>query len=231
MAKLMNKQGVLDLAKRLMDESDENVLGERYLPHLMDAWDNTENVLEEIYLEYPGLKKYIKKEETRLAGGLHDIGRPFKKSQVFHELRGARYIEEKGLGVGIVDNPLDLYRIAQMIRFHGVVSEQWAEEHHRDKRKEFEPLDSGVLIPRSWQEAIITYSELTMVQGHRVTLQEKLADFEKNYGPKGKFLKTNPDFAESLKKGLPRLIEVCESVDRLRQGKLTEPEIVQYGFL
>lgn len=232
MPKLMNKQGVLDLAKRLIDENPENLRSpEAYLSHLGDSYDNAERVVKEVCFKYPILKNILNVEKISLAGGLHDIGRPFKEDQLFHELRGAKYIQEHGLQLGVADNLVAVYKIAQMFRSHCIVSEQFAEENHKEQRIEFEPLDTSLLIQRTWQEAIVTYSELTIIKGERISFQEKMQDFKKNYAPGGKFAKTNPAFIKSLEKGLPRLAEVYERVQRLRQGKLKIEEIMQYGFL
>lgn len=232
MTKLMNKQGVLDLAKRLIDENPGNLNSpDGYLTHLGDAYDNAGGVVKEVCFKYTILKNILDVEKISLAGGLHDIGRPFKKDQLFHELIGAKYIQEHGLQLGVADNLVAVYRIAQMFRSHCIVSEQFAEENHKEQRREFEPLDTSLLIQRTWQEAIVTYSELTIVNGKRISFQEKIQDFRKNYALGGKFAKTNPAFIKSLEKGLPRLTEVCQRVQRLRQGKLKIEEIMRYGFL
>ncbi len=232
MPKLMNKQGVLDLAKRLIDENPRNIPSpEVYLSHLGDAYDNTRKVVNEICFNYPILKNILDVEEISLAGGLHDIGKPFKKDKLFHELIGARYIEQNGLQLGVADNLVAVYRIAQMFRSHCVVLEQFAEENHKKQRRDFESLDTNLLIPRTWQEKIVVYSELTIVNGKRISFQEKMQDFKRRYTPGSELAKTNPTFLESLEKALPRLVEVCERVERLRQGKLKIEEIMQYGFL
>ena len=65
-----------------------------------------------------------------MATGLHDVGKPLMKGQLFHELRGARYIEENGIKEGVSSSIIDVYRIAQMFRPHHVVAEQFSDEEN-----------------------------------------------------------------------------------------------------
>lgn len=228
----MNKQGVLDLAKRLIDENPENLHSpEAYLSHLGDSYDNAERVVKEVCFKYPVLKNILDVEKISLAGGLHDIGRPFKKDQLFHELIGARYIQEHGLQLGVADNLVAVYKIAQMFTPHLVVSEQFNDKNNKEQRIEFEPLDTSLLIPRTWQEKIIVYSELTNVNGKQISFEDRIADIQERYKPGSEFAQTNHSLASAMQGGLARVFEVCERVQRLRQGKLKIEEIMQYGFL
>ena len=228
----MDKQGVLDLAKRLIDENPENILSpESYLSHLGDSYDNAGRVVADVYLKYSGLNRFLNQRETALAGGLHDIGRPLMKDQLFHELRGARYIQEHGLQLDVADNLTEVYRIAQMFTPHFVVSEQFNDENNNEKKKDFKSLDTSLLIPRTWQEKIVVYSELTNINGEQISFKDRITDIQKRYSPGSKFEQTNPSLASAMQKGLKRVLEVCERVQKLRQGKLSEQEIAQYGFL
>ncbi|MBU2104652.1 MAG: hypothetical protein KKF67_02675 [Nanoarchaeota archaeon] len=237
MAKIMDCKGASDLAKRLLEKVvDENpnildILDSNYILHL----ENTSKVAGETYDDsidnYPRLKKYLVREELVLSGGLHDIGRPYNKDQVFHEPRGARYLEENGLELGVADNIVNVYRIAQMFRSHFVVAEQFADDENAEARAEFEPLDSALLIPRTWQEAIITYADMSNTKGERVPYQERIDGIKKKYAPSSKAAQFNPTLAKAMEKGVERVFEVCNRVQRLRDGKLTEQEIRRYGFL
>lgn len=223
---------ILNLARELIEANPGNLTKlDAYFSHVRDSYDVAGEVVDIILSKYHGLKKYLDKQEISLAVGLHDIGRPLRKDQLFHELRGARYIEEHGLEKGISDKITDVYRIAQMVRSHFVVAEQFADETNIQQREEFEPLDPVLLVPRTWQEAIVIYSELSNVNGKRVSIQERIQDIQKRYAPGSDWVKSNPSLVKSMEKGLSRVLETCERVQRLKEGELKEEEIGRYGFI
>jgi len=231
MATIMNRKGILSLAKRLMDENPGNLNGpEDYLLHLSDSYLISGEIVDKVTKIYPKLSERLIKEEVSLAAGLHDVGRPLRKNQLFHELRGARYIEENGINIGVTDSIIDVYRIAQMFRSHYVVAEQFSDEANKEERKEFEPLDSRLLIPRTWQESIVVYSELSNVRGERISTQRRIDDMWKRYKDP-KLSSINPSLLRCMKKGLPRIMETCEAVQKLAEGRLSEKDIVRYGFI
>lgn len=115
-------------------------------------------------------------------------------------------------------------------RPHYVVSEQFFDEGNSEERKEFEPIDSRLLTPRTWQEAIIIYSELSNVRGERIPIHKRIDDIWERYKDP-KMSSTNSSLIRCMEKGLPRVLETCESVQKLRDGKLSEKEIVRYGFI
>ena len=112
-----------------------------------------------------------------------------------------------------------------MFRSHYVVAEQFADEENAQERAEFEPLDSGLLIPRTWQEQIVTYSEV-----NNTSLDEKIRDMKKRYLTP-EYNKTDPSLYRAIVKGEKRLQEINKRIQRLTQGKLSEEEIMRYGFL
>ena len=61
--------------------------------------------------------------------------------------------------------------------------------------------------------------------------QKRIEDIKERYKPGSNYAKTNPSLVKAMQKGLERVFEVCETVQRLRQGKLKEEEIRQYGFI
>ncbi len=97
-------------------------------------------IIKNVISKYPKIP--INKEEVSLASGLHDIGRPLQKEQIFHELRDARYIEQKGLEKGVAFSLTDAYRIAQMLRSHGFEYELWQDPSGTKLKEEFEPLNT-----------------------------------------------------------------------------------------
>ena len=68
----------------------------------------------------------------------------------------------------------DVFRIAQMFRSHLVVYEQFIDEENSERRCEFEALDITLLIPRTWQEMIVTYADLNSNGGRRISIQDKI---------------------------------------------------------
>lgn len=117
MIEIMNREGILNLARRLMQENPGTLNGpEDYLLHLSDSYLIAGEIVDESISKYPKLKERLIREEVSLAAGLHDVGRPLRKDQLFHELRGARYIEENGLEIGVTGSIIDVYRIAQMFQ-------------------------------------------------------------------------------------------------------------------
>ena len=227
----MNREGVLTLAKRLMEKNPDNLNGpENYLLHLSDTYLIAKEVVDKITKIYQKLNEKLIKEEVSLAAGLHDVGRPLMKDQLFHELRGAKYIEENGIEIGVTNSMTDVYRIAQMFRPHYVIAEQFFDEENNEKRKEFEPLDSRLLVPRNWQEAIVVYSELSNVRGERIPIQKRIDDIWRRYSDPT-LSSTNTSLLRCMEKGLPRVMETCEAVQKLIDGKLSEKEIVRYGFI
>lgn len=221
----MNKKGVMDLAHRLVDQNP-GVVKDSYLSHLNDTYDIARETVMMAFAHYPCLREHMNIEEVALAGGLHDIGRPLQKNQLFHELRGARLIEQKGLDFGITNNIVDIYRIAQMFRSHGTIYERFIHPDLAEERKEFEPIGHSLLLPRTLQEAIIVYSDFSNVGGKRISYEERVADIKERYSTT-----PNSTCSIAIRQGLPRISKVYEKVRKLREGKLSEEEIFRYGFL
>ena len=221
----MNKLGVEQWALELVDQNPGNLMDPNgFVIHLRDTYDIGGETVDVVCSNYPGLKEYLHREVVALAAGLHDIGRPLDYNQLFHELRGARLVEQQGLEKGVAEYPIDLVIIAQMGRPHFVVYEQWDDEANSEARSEFEPLDSGLLVPRTWAEAIVVYSDLSNVNGERVSFEWRLEDVGNRYTTDPRF--TGYDsLVDAMKIGLKRVYGVCESVQRLRDGTLSEQEI------
>lgn len=224
----MNKKNILNLAKELIEANQGNLHNpEGLLKHLECTYDIAGEITEKILLKYPKIK--INKKEVSLAGGLHDIARPLKENQIFHELRGAEYIERNGLKKKVADSLVNVYRIAQMFRSHGFVYERFIDPENADLRKEFEPIEISLLIPRTWQEAIVTISEASNIDGERVDIEDKIIININKYKTDSKY--QSDMVARSIKKGEKRTYKLYERVKALSEGKLSENDIMKYGFL
>lgn len=233
MGRLMGVEAVLNLAKELIEQNPRSLhadLIDDYLNHLSDTYFIAEETAENICANYPELKTHIKSKEVALAGGLHDIGRPLRKNQLFHELRGAAYIETYGLEKGVADSTVDVYKIAQMFRPHFLVAEQFNDPENAHEIIEFKPLNSALLIPGTWQEAIVAYSELSNIRGKKISFQRRIKDIQQRYTNDPKY-NSNPSLLRAMDSGLPRIIANCKRVERLIDGKMSDPEILRYGFI
>lgn len=233
MRNIMDVEGLVKLARELIEQNPGNLyshLIDEYLCHLSDTYRIAGETVDAVCYRYPVLRKKLKREEVALAAGLHDIGRPLCKNQLFHELRGARYIEDYGLGKGVADSLIDVYRIAQMFRSHFLVFEQFCDSQNAPGREEYKKIEAELLLPRSWQEAIVVYAELSNIKGTQISIQGRIADIRKRYTDDPQY-NPNSSLLYAMAKGLPRVIAVCERVERLKCGELDEPEIMRFGFI
>ncbi len=226
---MMDKKAVQSWARTLVAKNPNNLIDpDNYITHLGQVYDVAEGVVRNILEKYPNIPIIV--GEVSVAAGLHDIGRPLQKDQIFHELRGANYTEQNGLEKGVAGSLKDTYRIAQMFRSHSFAYEHWQDQECVEKRKEFESLDVCLLIPRTWQEAIVTYSDLTSKNGERVEVKNNRFDETlQKYGADPRY--QNLAVVKAIKAGINRVLELAVRVEALEQGKLTEQDISKYGFL
>ena len=87
-----------------------------------------------------------------------------------------------------------------------------------------------MLFPRTWQEAIVVYSELSNVRGERIPIQKRIDDIWERYKDP-KLSSTNTSLLRCMEKGLPRVMKTCDAVQKLVEGKLSEKESAKYGFI
>jgi len=151
----MNKQFILGLAGSLLHSHPDNLATpDAYLKHLGDVYDLAREVTSNILKHY---QVPLTVEEIAFAAGLHDIGRPLQKDQTFHELRGAQFWEEQGTKKSF--EARDVYRIAQMFRPHAFVYEFSIDPEFSHIQQEEFGVDTSLLLPRTWSEAIVAYSD------------------------------------------------------------------------
>ncbi len=224
----MQRAEAIAWVRTLVEEHPETVLDPQgFLKHVGQVYDTAEEVTRKITTLYPRMPLQI--DEVALAAGLHDIGRPLSKDQLFHELRGAAYLEREAIGQGAVQRPLDVYRLAQMIRSHGFVYEFWNDPDHADQRTEFKPLEACLLVPRTWQESIVTYSDLASYQGQRVKVEDRLREILHRYETDERY--RNGAVLRATREAEPRILDLAARVEALEAGKLSEGDIARYGFL
>jgi hypothetical protein len=213
MVKVMGKDEMLELADRVMDAYRK---GSQYNPglmqHLSDSYDIAFEVAGKVYDNNIYLRKSMDSREVALAGGLHDIGRPLQDDQLFHELRGADYIEKNGVHENIANFYDDAYRIAQMIRPHGFVWEQFNDEANTAARKEFEYLNPTLLLPRTIPEMIVTYADLTNLDGKRISMEERLDELKDRS-------RKDPGRLRAMKKARLRLMDLNMTIDNVTSSQ------------
>jgi len=204
-----------------------------FLVHSYDSAIIIRDILDRAIYYYPDEFQFrIDSKEIEIAAYLHDVGRPLQKDQLFHELRGAEYIEEEGgrLGIASAKKPdKQLYRIAETIRSHFVVYEQFHMPELEDKKKEFDNIDPDLLIPVTWNQKFVVYAELSNVKGEIMTPQERVEELEYRYSKDPEY--KDELFLKAIRNGKERIFRLCNTVDELVKGKMDVKEIKRYGFL
>jgi len=225
---MMDKTGVQEWARELVEANPGSLHEPDNFPaHLGQVYDIAEEIVRNVRSNYPNIPLDV--EEIALAAGLHDIGRPLQKDQVFHELRGARLIVQEGFERGVADSMEDVYRIAQMVVPHGSTFAYWNDHGCAEKRKEFEPLDPCLLLPRSWQEAIVAYADMASFGNGRIEVKDRLQKTLQRYEEDTTY--EDSVIARVMRADFDRQMILTERVEALEQGKLSEQDIIRYGFL
>jgi len=141
---------------------------------IMQHFSGTKRIAREI-----AKKLGLSPDELAIAGLYHDTGRCFskdKKSHTFHEIIGARYIEEHGVELEITDSQEQCDRLAQALRSHAFVSEQFVMDEYNQWLPGLRDTNPNLLLPSSWNELIVTYADLTNANGQVLDFKERLAD-------------------------------------------------------
>ncbi len=211
--------------------------GEGFLVHIRGVANNAEEAARKIKENYSWLPLDV--DETVMAAGLHDIGRslnPKELGQLGHEIGSGRWIEKDGLEKEIVKTLKDAYRIAQMARSHASIFEQWKVAEEIDKTrynalvKNFGNINPDLLKARTWQEGIVTYSDLRDKNGKRVDPIWKLQEAMKRYSQDENI--KDEVVVQAHKRAMPRLIYLCKAIDAATKGTLSRTEIkTLFGFL
>jgi hypothetical protein len=229
MTEVIGLDGIIGIAKNLLIMNPRELKdADSYLQHLEDTYNIAEETALKVQDKYPWLK--INAKEIAAAGGLHDIGRAISSDQLFHELRGAKYIEENGLELEVADSLRNVYRIVQMFRPHAFVFEQYNDTANRAAAQEFAGIDKVLLLPRTWNEAIVVYAELSNMRGQRTTVEHRLEDVRERYSKDPAFQK-NPTVIKGLERSHNRIISTCARVENLAEGKIPSYLIATYGFI
>jgi putative nucleotidyltransferase with HDIG domain len=154
-------------------------------------------------------------EELALAGCFHDIGKCFaldKKDFAFHEIIGAEYIKEYGVRMGISDSQKQCDRIAQSFMSHFVVYEQSGMPEYSRWLSGLQKTDSALLLPKSWNELVVIYADLTNY-GKRVSFDKRIANI------KERDRKSNNPRLKAVEKAEPRLFGIKKDIEHALETK------------
>lgn len=194
-----------------------------------DNFGDVESVLKHFYGTGERTRELANKldlddKEADIAGLFHDIGRCFTKDKInhtFHEIIGARYFEEKAVELGITDSQEQCDRIAQSFRSHFVVYEQFGIQEYNKWLPGLRDTNPDLLLPKSWNELIIIYADLTNINGKKVDFEERINDIKerdkKNKNPRLK----------AFEKAESRLLIIKNDLECALKTKLTS----KYNFL
>jgi len=203
-----------------MDEKDAIKLLEKKVYKNKSNFGSVESFMQHSYssgkiAEEIAGKLGFNTEEAFLAGYFHDIGRCFaedKKDNAFHEIVGARYIEKEGIELGITDSREQCNRIAQSARSHFLVYEQFGAEEYRQWLPGLSDTNPTLLLPKSWNELITIYSELTNVNGERISFKNRIEDIKnrdrKNGNPRLKIVEKAESRLFSLRDDLEKALQI-----------------------
>lgn len=220
------------LLKDVVDRHPGNLkTPEGFLTHSKDSAEIMIELLDRVFFHYNEEFQFnLDKDEIIAASYLHDIGRPLQQDQLFHELRGARYIENNGVDMGVASTSKQLYRMAETLRSHFVVSEQFRMPELADKKADFEHLDPDLLLPITWNQAFLVYAELSNIGGKKVTFTERMDELKERYSSPNSGYR-DPLFLKAFTAGEERIRRTCQRVEDLAEGKIPVEEIKRYGFL
>jgi len=232
------REFVMDINQKLIDASHgvmRNPGG--FLIHLGGVYDNAEEASRKIAENYGEIPLIL--EEVVTAAGLHDVGRMLSSGeigQLGHEIRSGSWIEQNGLEKGVASSQTDVYRIAQMTRTHASIYEQWLVAKEQDLpqwtelKQEFGSLNPLLLVPRTWQETIVAYADLSDKDGEKVDPILKLKEAIERYGSDSAI--KDLIVVKGHKRAMERLTYLCKTIDSAMTKKLSEGEVkTRFGFL
>jgi putative nucleotidyltransferase with HDIG domain len=174
----MSLLGETNADELLRDIAHQNVSEQRLLDPFLSHSLETGRIAKELASAI-GLDTHF----AYLTGLFHDIGRLFCEDQkhgTYHEIVGAEYIEHNGVEIGISTTQQDCTEIAQSVRSHFVVHEQFCMPEYQSWRQGLEHVAPGDLLPGTWNEAIVVYADMTNINGKRTSFEERLEQIKQN---------------------------------------------------
>lgn len=166
---LMNTEDAVKLLEKIACANKDNFGDlDYFFKHSYDTGEIAREVAAKLGLD---------PDKAFLEGYFHDIGKCFAKDAkgyTFHEIIGARYIERYGVELGIAGSQEQCDRIAQSIRPHFLVYEQFGMAEYSQWLPGLRDTNPELLLPRRLNEIIVVYADLTNANGKRVDFEERL---------------------------------------------------------
>ncbi len=208
---LISKSNAKKLIEKLFSNADprQHRFKSGFLRHSEATYKIAKETAIDIINHNPGLE--IDPNEVAIAGYLHDIGRLLSVNQNFHEIRGALYIKNRGYEAGIAENKKDLEGLSGMVISHFIVYEEFLDKCYPG-REEFSNIKASLLLPKSIEQQIIVYSDLSNLEGRETNFRERVEHIENRQ-------KDNPHFLNAFERGKPRIIRACTGIEELRKVK------------
>ncbi|MBN2421498.1 hypothetical protein JXB27_04430 [Candidatus Woesearchaeota archaeon] len=153
----------------------------RALEHFVATGNRAKDIAQVLSTRMDGKGENFQ-NELEIAGYFHDVGRCFakdKKDHAFHEIYGANWFEQNAVALGITDSQEQANRMAQYLRPHFIVKEQFEMPEYDVWKKGLEGTDVNLLLPKSWNELVIIYADLTNNGGKIISFEERVADIKK----------------------------------------------------
>lgn len=207
---LIRPEDAVKILERLVYKHRDNLKNiDVFLRHSHDTGEKARKL---------AVKLDLNSDEACLEGLFHDVGRPLtedKDNHTFHEIIGARYMEREGVRLGITDSQEQCDRIAQAFRSHFVVYNQFEMPEFAKWSPGLRDTNRSLLLPSSWPEAIIVYSDLTNDKGEDISFEDRIADI------KDRDAKANSPRLLAVRQAEVRLYKLKDQVERaLSEGKL-----------
>lgn len=234
MAEIMDVGGVVAIGMDLADSYAENIpktKEEKFWEHLGNSYGIAFVVSNSAIASYPVLEGRLCPEEVALAAGLHDVGCALERNQLFHELRSAQYILDNWRELNLASDEHAVYRVAQMVKPHFMVHEQWIDPANQEAASEFKPLDPALLLPRTWSEAIVMFAGMVSVHQDLKSYKQRLDEICEEARTLDFTSAGDPTLGRALDKGYARVLETCGRVYKLHAGTLAPKEVCAYGFI
>lgn len=228
MSEYLRKGDLKSILNRLADRNPGN-LGDinGYMAHCLDSYDLGGDSAADIHQRYgKAVRGFPISEAMAIGGGVHDIGRPLRKNQQGHELRGAKFLRQHGVEAGIARNQQEADMYADWIQRHFLIYDEWKDSNNTGLREEYPEITDpeGMLLPSAWPHLVIVAADLGNVGGRIIPYKERLDDLERRYPPETTVL------GPVIKAGRPRVERYCKLVEKFRKGELSEKEIEEFAL-
>lgn len=224
----LTREPILEIAHKIVTDFRPNHPQNDSLlnAHLPDTYDISYELANILLGNYPQLEDILDPLLIAAAGGLHDVGRALKENQAFHEVRGARYIRDNAIRLGLASNIEGAIKLALIFQPHGCVYEclDIEDSEFQNPLQELEaqePLIPRELIPLTISQAIISYAEMAnsgKKLGERTEPATRLNEAAQRYSNQGS------KRGKAIINGTPRRLAMCEQIELLVKREISQDD-------